>query len=421
MSINRSNVALVVGMLVAGTANTIITKYQDMACVKNCDNPDPKTHEHFEQPIWQTLNMFVGETLCLIVASLCAFLAEKYGRAKWAALVLDDEEAEGTAIVDSDGLISPPATNGHGHGHDSNIKKKKLEGPLVLLLWIPTLCDMTASTLMNVGLIFCVASVYQMLRGALVIFTGILSVLFLGRRLKSFEWFALFTIVLGIATVGFSSLISKTPTPLSGENGEPDPDEAIKTAKGILGIFLVLFAQIFTATQFVVEEKFLSGYHIAPLRAVGYEGVFGTISVLTLMPILHFTLGVANPGSYFDLTAGYEQIKMVPQIWITGIIMLFSISSYNFFGISVTKTICATSRSTIDSCRTLFIWAISVYLGWESFSYLQVVGFALLVYGTFVFNGVIEPHFCRPPKAIHEDENRPLLNNSTPPPYASDS
>ncbi|KAF9898053.1 hypothetical protein BX616_004554 [Lobosporangium transversale] len=380
-----------------------------MACVENCDNPDPNTHEHFEQPIWQTLNMFIGETLCLVFASVCAWLAERYGRAKWAELVLDDEEEEVPAVIESDGLIVPPAPHGHAHP-GAAIKKKKLEGIYVFLLWLPTLCDMTASTLMNVGLIYCAASVYQMLRGALVIFTGILSVIFLGRRLLAFEWFALFTIVVGIATVGLASVIAQKDKPLIDGDNDPDSDEAIKAAKAIVGIFLVLFAQVFTATQFVIEEKFLSGFHIAPLRAVGYEGLFGTLTVLVAMPILHFTIGVANPGSYFDLSAGWEQITSYPQIWIPAIIMLFSISSFNFFGISVTKTICATSRSTIDSCRTLFIWAISLYLGWEKFLPLQVLGFALLVYGTFVFNGVVRPHVFAPPKAVHPDENRPLLN-----------
>lgn len=127
---------------------------QDMACVKNCDNPDPRTHEHFEQPIWQTLNMFMGETLCLVAASIFAFLAEKYGRAKWADLILDAEEDDILAVVESDGLLSSPAhAQGHGNGHGDGLaaplKKKKLEGPLVLLLWLPTLCDMTASTVRN--------------------------------------------------------------------------------------------------------------------------------------------------------------------------------------------------------------------------------------------------------------------------------
>jgi len=33
------------------------------------------------------------------------------------------------------------------------------------LMALPTLCDLTATTLMNIGLIYCSASVYQMLRG----------------------------------------------------------------------------------------------------------------------------------------------------------------------------------------------------------------------------------------------------------------
>ncbi|KAG0196813.1 hypothetical protein BGX28_009736 [Mortierella sp. GBA30] len=406
MSINRGNIVLVIGMLVAGTANTIITKYQDKACVKNCDSADPKEREHFEQPIWQTLNMFAGETLCLIAAFVAAYIAEKYGRAKWAELLLEEQEEEDVlAVVDSDGLIVPPVS----HGSVPHGKKKKLQGAYVFLLWLPTLCDMTASTLMNVGLIYCAASVYQMLRGALVIFTGILSVVFLGRRLLAFEWFALFTIVAGIATVGLASVLNQNNSVVG--DAEPDADEAAQAAKALLGIFLVLFAQIFTATQFVVEEKFLSGYQIAPIRAVGYEGLFGTISVLIAMPILHFTLGARS--QFFDLTVGWEQIQNNPQVWISGIVMLFSISFFNFFGISVTKTICATSRSTIDSCRTLFIWAISLYMGWETFIPLQVLGFAMLVYGTFVFNGVIEPHVCAPPKAVHADETRPLLNHDS--------
>ena len=66
-------------------------------------------------------------------------------------------------------------------------------------------------------------------------------------------------------------------------------------------------------------------------------------------------------------------------------------SGFNFFGLSVTRSVSATSRSTIDTCRTLFIWLVSLALGWESFMWLQVVGFALLVYGTFLFNDIVRP------------------------------
>lgn len=68
-------------------------------------------------------------------------------------------------------------------------------------------------------------------------------------------------------------------------------------------------------------------------------------------------------------------------------------SGFNFFGLSVTRTVSATSRSTIDTCRTLFIWVVSLGLGWESFKWLQIAGFAMLVYSTFLFNGLVQPPF----------------------------
>ena len=34
---------------------------------------------------------------------------------------------------------------------------------------------------------------------------------------------------------------------------------------------------------------------------------------------------------------------------------------------------------------------VSLYLGWENFKWLQVVGFAFLIYGTFLFNDVVPP------------------------------
>lgn len=59
----------------------------------------------------------------------------------------------------------------------------------------------------------------------------------------------------------------------------------------------------------------------------------------------------------------------------------------------MTRSVSATSRSTIDTCRTLFIWIVSLGLGWESFKWLQVLGFVLLVYFTFLFNGIVQPPF----------------------------
>lgn len=58
-----------------------------------------------------------------------------------------------------------------------------------------------------------------------------------------------------------------------------------------------------------------------------------------------------------------------------------SIAFFNFFGVSVTKSLSGGSRATIDAMRTLFIWLVALRLHWETFQPLQVVGFAVLIAG----------------------------------------
>ncbi len=57
----------------------------------------------------------------------------------------------------------------------------------VFMLAIPTIFDLIATVLMNIGLLSVTASVYQMMRGAEMFFAAIFSVLFLHRRLNKFH------------------------------------------------------------------------------------------------------------------------------------------------------------------------------------------------------------------------------------------
>ncbi|KAI9262883.1 hypothetical protein EDC94DRAFT_607685 [Helicostylum pulchrum] len=383
-----TTLVLVVGMLVSGVCNTILNKYQDMQCVGNCEDPDPKNRHYFEQPIWQTLNMFVGEFAVWSVY-LYQVYQKKQDRLKPtppsavnqldAAALVDDVDQHLIKIQD---------------------ELPELKGWKSLLFWIPTLCDMTATTVMNVGLILTTASVYQMLRGAVVIFTGLFSYFFLNRRLRVFEWWSLIMVVVGVGIVGLSSVLfpQKKPNASLEENDEFD-------VASLLGVGLVLGAQIFTATMFVVEEKILSRYKVTPLKAVGLEGSFGLISVLAAMPILHFALG--EKYSSFNIVQGYHDFFDNPVVWQTGLAISVSIAFFNWFGLSITSAISATARSTIDACRTLFIWMVSLYLGWEQFSWVQVIGFIVMVTGTFYFNGVLKWPFIA---EEDEEETAPLLS-----------
>lgn len=66
----------------------------------------------------------------------------------------------------------------------------------------PALCDMTATSLMYIGLNLTTSSSFQMLRGALIIFTGIFSIIFLKKKLKLFHWIGMFLVTAGLVIVG---------------------------------------------------------------------------------------------------------------------------------------------------------------------------------------------------------------------------
>jgi len=109
--------------------------------------------------------------------------------------------------------------------------------------------------------------------------------------------------------------------------------------------------------------------------------------------LIYGLYGSASKGGFFDIPLGWQQFTSSPHIYVPGFVMCFTVAAFNFFGLMVTKHISATARSTVDTCRTLFIWAASLALGWEEFKWLQVAGFSLLIYGTFVYNGVVKPLF----------------------------
>ncbi len=68
-----------------------------------------------------------------------------------------------------------------------------------LLLAIPTVFDLAATILMNIGLLNVTASVYQMMRGAEMLFAALFSVLFLKRHLNLFHYLGILCCVVSFS------------------------------------------------------------------------------------------------------------------------------------------------------------------------------------------------------------------------------
>ena len=255
--------------------------------------------------------------------------------------------------------------------------------------------------MMYTGLILTYASSFQMLRGSVIIFVALFSKFFLGRQLGIRRWIGILFIATGLAIVGVSDMLSN--------------DNKGNSTNILIGVCLIVVAQIITATQMTYEEKYVGSLNIPSLQAVGWEGIFG-FTVLSILLVPMYFIHVPeqfsrNPrGVLEDAIDTFYMIKnnnllLVP---ITGTV--FSIAFFNFAGISVTKEISATTRMVLDSIRTIVIWSISLILGWQAFHPLQLLGFKSLVYNDIM----------RPLKAIgraicccqnqNDDELAQLLN-----------
>ncbi len=326
-----------------------------MQCVRNCDPASPDRPQHFEQPVLQTAQMFVGEMGCWLVVAFQAlygrytggrrrstvgYTAVGAGLAERGAESSDDEVADDTDNNDNDavGPIAKRQRQQRQRRRQPSDARRPLRGYRVLLLALPASCDIAGTTLMNVGLLFVAASIYQMTRGALVLFVGVFSVVFLARRLRLYQWSALVLVMLGVAVVGLAgavfrdhkatpsssiaaSAVSVTNTLHSTATKQP------ATLRTIIGILLIAGAQIFTAAQFVLEEWILEHYALEPLKVVGWEGVFGLSLTIVGMIGMHFAVGRTERGryGYFDAREGIAEVLGNRAVAVSSVLIMVSI------------------------------------------------------------------------------------------------
>ncbi|XP_076128793.1 solute carrier family 35 member F6 [Alosa pseudoharengus] len=337
-------------MLSTGSLNTLSAKWADMFHAPGCGDVPDHTFSH---PFVQAVCMFLGELSCLAVFYL---------------LLCHDRR-------------SPEPTMDPGQSFN------------LLLFLAPAMCDMTGTSIMYVALNMTSASSFQMLRGAVIIFTGLLSVAFLGRKLQPSQWVGILLTILGLVLVGLADFIGK------------DHDSSHKLSEVITGDLLIIMAQIIVAVQMVLEEKFVYKHNVHPLKAVGTEGLFGFLILsLLLIPMYFIPAGSfgQNPRQVLeDALDAFCQIGRQPLVLLALLGNTLSIAFFNFAGMSVTKEMSATTRMVLDSLRTVVIWAVSLALGWEVFHGLQVLGFLVLLLGTMLYNGLHRPLLARIPCCAH--------------------
>jgi len=318
-------------MLISGSANTLLMKFMT---IQHVPTSAGGVATGFEHPFFQSLLMMVGEFLCLLVY-LC-----------------------------------------HRNKESDTIFSSMPKG----IFLIACLFDWTATTLVNMAYGLIAASVVQMTRGAVVIFTCLLSVVFLRRRQYRYHLAGVTLVFIGITLVSLSTFFN----PANAHTTSPGSNSG-----KLLGIGLCIGAQVFQASMLVYEESIMSKYTVAPMLVVGMEGTFG-IGVGVLL------LSVLNPMGIENTPHAFYQMGHSMPLLMAVIASIFSIAFFNFSGVTVTQQASAVARSTIDVSRTILIWIFELALGWNSFNFLQLAGFVVLAIGCALYNRLLVLSFLEP-------------------------
>eukprot|EP00416_Gambierdiscus_australes_P017811 CAMPEP_0171063782 /NCGR_PEP_ID=MMETSP0766_2-20121228/5885_1 /TAXON_ID=439317 /ORGANISM="Gambierdiscus australes, Strain CAWD 149" /LENGTH=410 /DNA_ID=CAMNT_0011519743 /DNA_START=52 /DNA_END=1284 /DNA_ORIENTATION=+ len=354
----------VAGLLVFGCLNTLTTKIQWTMYSVGTDGVPRK----FEKPWFAVLLMFLAMS---VVGLAHAFRA------------LRSKKASAQALPD----MTPGGVGKERAPEQSQCK-------IFLVVGIPAILDLVATGVGFLGFVYIPSSTYQMLRGSMIIFTAVESVFLLGRRLQAYNWIGVAVCVLGVSMVGLSNSLSSQST---SDASEPSEDGGLV----VFGVSMVLLAQLFQATQVIVEELMLKGMSVPPMLLVSYEGIWGSVGMIgCVLPLLSYLPG-HDHGSQEDFGDTLLMLKNSSQLQALIALYLFSCSTYNISGMQVTGALSGVHRTMLEASRTLVIWMLDLFVhyvvdkqiafgeSWSVYSWLQLAGFAVLISGQAIYGGII--------------------------------
>ncbi|OHT14390.1 hypothetical protein TRFO_43078 [Tritrichomonas foetus] len=362
------------GMLIFGTATVVTQKF---LFEHEANGLEQYGYHSFRKPWFQTDTMFMGMTLSLL-----------------AYLILGKKDHNEVAV---------------GEPMKTGPKWK-----LYLSSSLPAICDLTATSLMNVQLLYINASVWQMLRGSMVIFSSIFCAFILKRPHYPYMWWAIVGVVCALTVVGCAAVCSTG----AGKEG-------VSQGKTIMAIFLTIAAQLVQATQLVIEDFLLHDLDTHPLQLVGLKGFWGFVFCSSIcLPAVQFLPGTEGNGIHEDIRDTFAMMGDSPVLLAFVILYIFFILCYNIGGMLVINVFSAVHRTILEGLRTLCIWAVQLIIfysirnskygekhganlgeEWNRWSFMQLSGFLLLFTSTLLYNKII-----RLPCFYYPDE--PLKNMS---------
>lgn len=275
-------------------------------------------------------------------------------------------------------------------GYDKKIHFPKRTFLQVFLPFVPAFCDLTATVLNVYGLTYTPISIDVMLDGANIIFTTLLSMIFLKNKVHGFEWLAIFFSVVSIVMVSLASI------------NQPD-SRNLSTKQKVMGCLLIILSNLFNAGQNVSMEKFLDKLDI--FEVIGYQGFWGLVVMSFIVwPVIYFIPGSdpkANGGTCVEnILDSFVMLKNSKKLTIECVFYILFFFLNNVGIIFVIFYTSAINYTIVSNIRSLLVWIITLIIhrcdstlvygeAWTRWSWLQLSGFIVNVFATLIFNRVV--------------------------------
>lgn len=258
-------------------------------------------------------------------------------------------------------------------------ERESIDRQTLLMLIIPSFCDLLCTALLLIAQLYITASLWQMMRGSIIIITALLKRFILQKRLRRYMWAGVGIITIAMCLVASTSFIT-------AHEGETSKDPRI-------GVLLVIVGCIAQGVQYVFEERVMAVEGAPPLVVIGMEGLWGTVlSLLVVYPIAD-AVGFENPWD-----ALYMMQHSTALTWLA-ILFVITVTGYNCAAVYVTAYLSSIWHAILDNFRPITIWVFGLLLYyviapgqgigeyWSSASWLQLLGLIVLFLGTAVYNG----------------------------------
>jgi drug/metabolite transporter (DMT)-like permease len=331
--------------------------------------------EAFSKPIFQTLGMFVGMTFGLVMHGIVVFFRipfPGYTHAPRSIVAATNGVTEKSTLLQRAAAPAAPPS---------------LPVWMYFFLAIPSIFDLGATVLCMMGLRYLDVSIYQLLRGSGIIFVALMKQHVLKDRLYTFQWLGVGWNVVSVVMVGLTAVLATASS-------------STDDSKALAGIVLVLCGAFVQALQFVFEEKVMTmDIPSPPLLLIGMEGLWGSVLCLTIVyPLAYFMPG-DDHGSYEHFGNTWHMLMNTPSIQYMFMVYFVAIFGYNIFAVLVTFLLNSIWHAILDNFRPITVWLVDMFIfylidasfgePWTRWSYLQLAGMAVLLYGTAVYNA---PH-----------------------------